>query len=121
VGSTLSPATLPCFVVIPTGSWDVSLRLHRRDACATKKMPTPQSSHLNTLPLTSNWPDVVAPPEHVSSSKFKSRGFMGRRRFLRPGALHPGGNPFPGDNQLTFWRSRGIKNNLYVKLPRIDP
>ena len=32
-----------------------SPRLHRRDACATKKMQTPQSSHLNTLPLTSNW------------------------------------------------------------------
>jgi hypothetical protein len=30
-----------------------SLRLHRRDAYATKKMQTPQSPHFNTQPLTS--------------------------------------------------------------------
>jgi hypothetical protein len=33
---------------------DFNLRLHRRDACATKKMPTLQYCRLNTLPLTSN-------------------------------------------------------------------
>jgi hypothetical protein len=36
-----------------------SLRPYRRDAGATKKMPTPQYGHLNTLLLTSNgeeWP-----------------------------------------------------------------
>jgi hypothetical protein len=31
-----------------------SLRPHRRDACATKKIPRPQALHLNTLPLMSN-------------------------------------------------------------------
>jgi hypothetical protein len=31
-----------------------SLRLHRRDACATKNIPRPQALHLNTLPFRSN-------------------------------------------------------------------
>jgi hypothetical protein len=36
-----------------------SLRLHRRDACATKKIPRPQALHFNTLPLMSNLYDNV--------------------------------------------------------------
>jgi hypothetical protein len=31
-----------------------SLRLHRRDACATKKIPRPQALHFNTVPLMAN-------------------------------------------------------------------
>jgi hypothetical protein len=43
----------------------------------------------------------------VSSGKSQSPSALTGRSW--PGALHPYGNPFPGDNQLTFPSSKGIE------------